>query len=126
MKTKWLLSGALLATFGIAQAQISISAGGQDVWVGPGGEVSVRGGGNDVMVGGNGDVAIGKGNRAKSSAGGIAPGVNIEGVTIINGKLWIDGMEIPPGVTRYKSPKTGQSYRIKRNGKNISVTGVDG
>jgi len=125
MDVKWLLSGALLAISGSAQAQVSISAGGQDIRVGPGGEVSIRGGGNDVMVGG-GDVAVGKGSQAKSSVGEIAPGANIEGVTIINGKLWIDGKEIPPGVTRYKSPKTGQSYRIERNGKNISVTGVGG
>jgi len=65
------------------------------------------------------------GNEARSVTGAIAPGANIEGVTIINGKLWIDGEEIPPGVKRYRSPKTGKTYEIERRGQNISVTSSD-
>lgn len=107
---------------GAAWAQIGIAAGGQDVRIGADGSVSVRGGGEDLRVGSGGQVSAGSGNEVKSSVGEIAPGVNIEGVTIINGKLWIDGKEIPPGVKRYKSPKTGKQYNIERKGNNVSVT----
>lgn len=108
-----------------AQAQISISAGGQDVRVGADGSVSVKGAGGDVRVDAGSQVSVGSGNEVGSSTGSISPGANIEGVTIINGKLWIDGKEIPPGVKTYKSPKTGKVYKIERNGKNIAVTGND-
>jgi len=156
-KAKWLLSGALLATLGVAQAQFNISVDGQNiqmdptggmiisggnqnvwaspngeagvsfganqgVWASPGGEVGVRGFGADVTVGGNGNVAINKNNRIQAPTGWANSGVNAENVTITNGRIWIGGTEIPPGVTYYKSPQTGQSYHIRRNGKNISVT----
>lgn len=112
---------SLLAT-GSTWSQVGIAAGGQDVRIGPDGSVSVRGAGEDVQVGAGGQVSVGPGNEAKSSVGEIAPGANIEGVTIINGKLWIDGKEVPPGVKRYKSPKTGKLYNIERRGNNVSVT----
>lgn len=111
-----------LVAAGAAWSQIGIAAGGQDVRIGVDGSVSVRGGGEDIRVGSGGQVSAGPGNEAKSTVGEIAPGANIEGVTIINGKLWIDGKEIPPGVKRYKSPKTGKQYNIERKGKNVSVT----
>ncbi len=107
------------------EAQISISSGGQDVRIGADGAVSVQGAGQDVRVGAGNQVSVGAGNEVGSSVGSIAPGANVEGVTIINGKLWIDGKEIPPGVKTYKSPKTGKTYKIERQGKNISVTGND-
>lgn len=113
--------GSLLAAGG-AWSQIGISSGGQDVRINADGSVSVRGAGEDVRVGGGSQVSVGPGNEAKSSVGEIAPGANIEGVTIINGKLWIDGKEVPPGVKRYKSPKTGKLYNIERRGDNVSVT----
>jgi hypothetical protein len=114
---------AVFVAAGGVWAQIGIAAGGQDVRIGADGSVSVRGGGEDIRVGSGGQVSAGPGNEVKSSVGEIAPGANIEGVTIINGKLWIDGKEIPPGVKRYKSPKTGKQYTIERKGNNVSVTG---
>lgn len=110
---------------GIAGAQIGISSGGQDVRISADGSVSVRGAGEDVRVGGGSQLSVGPDNEAKSSVGEIAPGANIEGVTIINGKLWIDGKEVPPGVKRYKSPKTGKRYSIERRGNSVSVTSDD-
>jgi hypothetical protein len=107
---------------GLANAQINISAGGESVRIDAGGGVSVQSGGHNVKTMPGGDVSVGTGNQARSTTGQIEPGANIEGVTIINGKLWIDGKEIPPGVKRYKSPKTGTVYKIERNGKNVSVT----
>lgn len=112
---------SLLATGG-AWSQVGIAAGDQDVRIGPDGSVSVRGAGEDVQVGAGGQVSVGPGNEAKSLVGEITSGANIEGVTIINGKLWIDGKEVPPGVKRYKSPKTGKLYNIERRGNNVSVT----
>ncbi|WP_126443835.1 hypothetical protein [Sulfuricystis multivorans] len=123
-KAAWLAALATLAAATV-QAQISISAGGQDVRVGADGSVSVQGTGGDVRVGAGSQVSVGSHNEVGSSTGSIAPGANIEGVTIINGKLWIDGKEIPPGVKTYKSPKTGKIYKIERNGKNIAVTSND-
>lgn len=119
---KIVLAGLVgLVAAGVAWSQIGIAAGGQDVRIGADGSVSVRGG-EDIRVGSGGQVSVGPGNEAKSTVGEIAPGANIEGVTIINGKLWIDGKEIPLGVKRYKSPKTGKQYNIERKGSNVSVT----
>lgn len=80
--------------------------------------------GHDSRAGGDGS-AMAKGNRneVSSTVGEIDPGASIEGVTIINEKVWIDGKEIPPGVKSYKSPRTGEVYVIERRGRNISVTG---
>lgn len=122
MKSILALGIASFAFLSPVLAQISISTGGQDVRIGADGSVSVKGAGSDVRVGSGSQVSVGSGNEVSSSVGSIAPGANIEGVTIINGKLWIDGKEIPPGVKTYKSPKTGKVYKIERNGKNISVT----
>lgn len=108
-----------------AHAQVGVSVSGQDVRVGADGSVSVKSSGQDVRVGSGSQVSVGPGSSARSSVGEISPGANIEGVTIINGRLWIDGKEIPPGVKSYKSPKTGKLYRIERQGSNVSVTGND-
>lgn len=125
MKTATCFGLLALLAMQMAHGQISISAGGEDVRIGSDGSVSVKGSGGDVRVGAGSQVSVGSGNEVGSSTGSIAPGANIEGVTIINGKLWIDGKEIPPGVKTYKSPKTGKTYKIERHGKNISVTSND-
>lgn len=116
---------ALLLVAQLATAQISVSAGGQNVSIGPDGAVSIKSPGSNVQVDSGSQASVGMGNRVSSSVGEIAPGANIEGVTIINGKLWIDGKEVPPGVKQYKSPKTGKLYKIERNGRNVAVTGSD-
>lgn len=108
-----------------ALSQIAVSAGGQDVRVGADGSVSVKGAGQDVRTGSGSQVSVGPGNKVKSSVGEVEPEAKIEGVTIINGKLWIDGKEIPAGVERYKSPQNGKIYNIERRGKNVSVTSND-
>lgn len=125
MRKKILVASLGVWSSCVALAQINVSAGGESVRIGPNGEVSVKGTGGDVRVGAGGQVSVGPGNQVKSSVGEIAPGTNLEGVTIINGKLWIDGQEVPPGVKQYKSPKTGKVYRIERQGKNVSVTSQD-
>lgn len=125
-KQSWWALAVLASGAGAAFAQVSVSTGGESVRIDAGGGVSVSaGGGRTVSAGPGSQVSVGPGNQAKSSIGEIAPGANIEGVTIINGKLWIDGKEVPPGVKRYKSPKTGTTYKIERSGKNVSVTSED-
>lgn len=114
-----LLVGAGATT---AFAQVNVSTGGSSISIDAAGSVSVKSDGKNVTAGSGAQVSVGPDNEARSSLGEIDPDVNIEGVTIINGKLWIDGKEIPPGVKRYKSPKTGTVYKIERRGTNISVT----
>ena len=116
---------ALLAGYHV-YAQVGVSTSGSELRVGADGSVSIRGRpGQDLETGPGGQVTLGSGNRAHSSTGEVSPDANIEGVTIINGKLWIDGKEIPPRVKRYQSPKTGKTYRIERNGNNVSVSSGD-
>jgi hypothetical protein len=43
-------------------------------------------------------------------------------LSIINDKVFIDNKEVPPNVTRYKSPRTGTVYRIQRKGGAVSVS----
>jgi len=125
MRSILLLGLAGLFSGQLAQAQVVVSSGGQEVRINADGTVSVTGSGEEIRASAGGQVSIGSGNRVQSVAGGVAPGANIEGVTIINGRLWIDGKEIPPGVKRYKSSKTGKTYHIERNGKNVSVSSSD-
>jgi hypothetical protein len=56
------------------------------------------------------------------SVTGIAEDAEIEGVTVINGKVFIDGVPVRPGVSRVTSKKTRKNYLIKtdKNG-NVSV-----
>jgi len=67
------------------------------------------------------DIATG-GNTARNTVGGIGSNVDVQGVTVINGRVYIDNKEIPPDVTRYKSPRTGEVYIIKRKGGSVEVT----
>lgn len=71
---------------------------------------------------GNTAISIGPGSAAGNSSGTIDADVEMEGVAVINDDVFIDGVKIPRGKTRYTSKKTGKSYRIQwgKNG-NISV-----
>jgi len=120
-----IISLTILLTSQGVLSQVAVSAGGQDVRVGPDGSVSVKGAGQDIRTGVGSQISVGPGNKVKSSVGEIEPGTKIEGVTIINGKLWIDGKEVPAGVERYKSSQSGKVYNIERQGKNVSVTSND-
>lgn len=53
----------------------------------------------------------------------IGSDVQIEGVAVINGKVFIDGVKVPKGTTSYRSKKTGKSYQIRwGNNGNVEVT----
>jgi hypothetical protein len=53
---------------------------------------------------------------------GISEDADIEGISIINGKVFIDGVAVPRGATRVTSKKTGKVYRVKTDKSgNVSV-----
>lgn len=113
-----LLAFVCLSIAGPLSAQISVSMPGQDVRIGKDGSVKARS--DDTAA------SSSRTNEASVTVGGIAENANIEGVTIINDRVSIDGKEIPPNVTRYKSPKTGKTYLIERKGGSVSVSETGG
>lgn len=54
------------------------------------------------------------GNVASSSSGVIEGDAQIQGVTIINDQVWIDGERVPASATRYRT-RSGRDYRILRS-----------
>jgi hypothetical protein len=48
------------------------------------------------------------------------------GVLISQGRVFIEGQEMAPTTTRYRSPKTGALYLIKRSGKRLTVSSERG
>jgi hypothetical protein len=105
---------ACLFFSGLVLAQISVSTPGQDVRIGKDGSVKARS--ESAVSSSRGS------NEASVTVGGIAEDANIEGITVINGRVSIDGKDVPPNVTRYKSPKTGKVYLIQRKNGSVSVS----
>ena len=103
---------------GMLLAQINVSTPGQEVRIGTDGSVKAR---SD-----NSSASSSRGNEARVTVGGIADNANIDGITIINDRVSIDGKDVPPNVTRYKSPKTGKVYLIERKGGAVSVSEAGG
>lgn len=60
-------------------------------------------------------------NTVENSSGKIDPRAEIEGITVINEDVWIDGEKVPRTKTHYKSRKSGKTYMIKRGDGNVSV-----
>jgi hypothetical protein len=110
-----------------AMAQIRVDTGGTSVVIG-GGNVDVRTNeAGSVTTRGSSNSAIATGgNTVRNTVGGIGSNVDVQGVTVINGRVYIDNKEIPPDVTRYKSPRTGEVYIIKRKGGSVEVTSEPG
>ena len=79
--------------------------------------------GNSATVTSNQQEKRSQGSVASNQTGVIDSSAEIEGVTIINDSVYIDGEKVPNHVTRFKGRKSGLMYSIKwgRNG-NISVT----
>jgi len=88
----WLLTGSVMA-----QTSVNVS----------GGEVKLRNQDGSVVVVGSGRVAA---------------DVDMTGVAVINGEVYIDGDKVPTGRTSYKGRKSGKTYRIQwgKDG-NVSV-----
>jgi hypothetical protein len=67
-------------------------------------------------------IAAASGSTASVNIGGIASNAKIQGIAVINGRVYIDGKEIPSTVTSYRSPRTGEVYTISRKMGSVSVT----
>lgn len=67
-------------------------------------QVSVDVSGHGVRVQSGSDVSV--------NSGGVAPDVQMVGVAVINGEVFIDGDKVPKGKTLYTSKKSGKTYRI--------------
>jgi hypothetical protein len=66
----------------------------------------------DVSAGGV-TVQAGTGSVAVNEVGTLGPDVQMDGVAVINGRVYIDGAQVPKGKTTFKSPKSGKTYRIQ-------------
>lgn len=107
----------VLVVAGSAGAQISVRTPDREVKVGTG----------TVNARAEGVTAIATdGGKASVTVGGIEGDADIQGITVINGRVSIDGKEIPANVTRYKSPRTGTVYLIQRKNGAVSVTTEEG
>lgn len=80
--------------------------------------VDVSGAGVRVQRSGGSEVSVNTG-----STGGVASDVEMEGVAVINGDVFIDGNKVAKGKTLHTSKKSGKTYRIEwgKNG-NVSVS----
>ena len=107
----------VLVAAGNAGAQISVRTPDREIKVGTG----------TVNARAEGVTAIATdGGKASVTVGGIDGDADIQGITVINGRVSIDGKEIPAHVTRYKSPRTGTVYLIQRKNGAVSVTTEEG
>ena len=78
--------------------------------------VDVSAGGVRVQTGKTG------GSTASNSAGSIDSDVEMEGVAVINGTVYIDGERIPKGKRSHTARKSGKTYLIEwRRDGNVSV-----
>lgn len=56
----------------------------------------------------------GKGSSvAANSAGSIEQDVQMDGIAVINGEVFIDGEKVPKGKSPYTAKKSGKTYLIK-------------
>jgi len=63
-------------------------------------------------------------NEARNISGVIDEDAQIEGITVINGEVTIDGVKIPRGTKKYRSAKSGKTYVIEwGKDNNVSIAG---
>lgn len=100
MKSFWVLTGLAIFFAGAAVAQVSVDVSGYGV-----------------------RVQSGAGSEVNVNSGSIGSDVQMEGVAVINGEVFIDGEKIPKGKSVYTSKKTKKTYLIHwgKNG-NVSVS----
>lgn len=66
------------------------------------------------------------GQHGANTSGTLGPNVQIDGIAILNGRVYIDGVEVRKASGRYVSPRTGKRYDIRRDdANNVSVTELD-
>lgn len=108
---------ALLASLlsSLAFSQVSVDVSGYGVKV-------QTGNGVKVQTGNGTKVQTGKSHRSDDDDDDspIGSDVEMEGIAVINGQVFVDGVKVPKGTTSYRSKKTGKVYQI-RWGKNGNV-----
>lgn len=60
----------------------------------------------------NADISDSADSKAGADSAVIGADVEITGVTVINGSVWIDGVKIHKPQSVYTSKKSGKTYRI--------------
>lgn len=100
MKNFWVLVSLSLFFMGVAMAEVSINTPGYGV-----------------------RIQSDTGTEISTHSERIGPDVQIDGVTIINDEVFIDGEKIPKGKTVYTSKRSKKTYLIQwgKNG-NVSVS----
>jgi hypothetical protein len=100
MKNFFILAGVTLFCAGAAQAQVAVDVSGYGV-----------------------RVQTGTSSAVNVNSGIIGSAVQMEGVAVINGEVFIDGEKVPKGKSTYTSKKTKKTYLIHwgKDG-NVSVT----
>lgn len=100
MKNLGSLAGLAMFFAGVATAQVSVDVSGYGV-----------------------RVQSGAGTEVNVNSGSIGSDVQMEGVAVINGEVFIDGEKIPKGKSVHTSKKTKKTYLIHwgKNG-NVSVS----
>lgn len=93
MKFFWLTTYAFFLFVGTAGSQVSVDVSDYGVHVQQGGNVKVK-------------------SKTNNSGGSIGHDVQMEGVAVINGDVFIDGEKIPKGKKIYTSKKTRKTYLI--------------
>lgn len=70
----------------------------------------------------NADVSDKRGNKVEADSAVVDSDVEMTGVAVVNGAVWIDGVRIHKPQFVYTSKKSGKNYRIQwgHNG-NVSV-----
>lgn len=58
-------------------------------------------------------VQAGKSSIAENTAGSIEHEVQMDGVAVINGEVFVDGEQVPKGKPVFVSKKSGKTYTIK-------------
>lgn len=68
-------------------------------------------------------VKINSGTSVNVNSGAVSSDVQMDGIAVINGEVFIDGEKVPKGKTSYTAKKTGKSYLIEwgKDG-NVSVS----
>ncbi|MDD5176407.1 MAG: hypothetical protein PHQ05_08315 [Sterolibacterium sp.] len=63
------------------------------------------------------------GSSVNVNSKAVASDVQMDGVAVINGEVFIDGEQVPKGKTSFTAKKSGKSYRIEwgKDG-NVSVS----
>ena len=119
MKNVWILAVAPAFIAGVASAQVAVDVSGYGVNVQSGNSSSVN-----VKSGSSSSVNVKSGgNTAVNVTGIVDSDVQMEGIAVINGNVFIDGVKVPKGQTVYISKKTKKTYHIQwgKDG-NVNVT----